>query len=74
FVRAQLDRIDLNRYLPPAAKSAATESKKATLEAAVAELEKLDVDAEIRIGQARIAGASFRDAVIRVERGEEQSP
>lgn len=76
FVRAQLDQIDLNRYLPPAAKSAAPDSnsKKATLEAAVAELEKLDLDAEIRIGQARVAGASFRDAVIRVERGEEPSP
>ena len=72
FVRAQLDQIDLNRYLPPAAKTAPT--KKATLEAAVAELQKLDLDAEIRIGQARVAGASFRDAVIRVERDEEQGP
>src|SRR5688572_5979262 len=34
FVHAQLDRIDLNRYLPPAAKSATASSRKATLEAA----------------------------------------
>ena len=68
FVRATLDRIDLNRYLPPAAK---TVSKgKATLEAAVAELAKLDIDAEIRVAEARVAGAALRDAVIRVERGQ----
>jgi AsmA protein len=68
FVRATLDRIDLNRYLPPAAK---TESrKKATLETAVAELAKLDIDAEIRVAEARVAGAALRDAVIRVERGQ----
>jgi AsmA protein len=71
LIRANLDRIDLNRYLPPAAKSA--NKKKATLEAAVAELGKLDVDAEIRIGEARVAGAKMRDAVIRVERNGEQS-
>jgi AsmA protein len=68
FVLATLDRIDLNRYLPPAAK---TESrKKATLETAVAELAKLDIDAEIRVAEARVAGAALRDAVIRVERGQ----
>ena len=73
FVRAELDRIDLNRYLPPAAKAAPTNGtagKKATLEAAVAELAKLDIDAEIRVEEARVAGATLRDAVIRVERGE----
>ena len=66
FIRAELDRIDLDRYLPAAAKTART--TKATLEATVAELSKLDLDAEIRIGEARVAGANFRDAVIRVER------
>ena len=74
FIRARLDQIDLNRYLPPAAKSAATESRKATLEAAVAELQKLDLDAEIHIEKARVAGATFRDAVIRIERGGVQRP
>ena len=68
FVRATLDRIDLNRYLPPAAKTVS--KKKATLEAAVAELAKLDIDGEIRVAEARVAGAALRDAVIRVERGQ----
>jgi AsmA protein len=70
FLRAKLDRIDLNRYLPPAAKTAASKpaKKKATLEDAVAELAKLDIDAEIRVAEALVAGATLRDAVIRVER------
>jgi hypothetical protein len=72
LVRANLDRIDLNRYLPPAAKTLS--KKKATLEAAVAELAKLDLDAEIRIAEARVAGAKMRDAVIRVERSGEHRP
>ncbi len=72
FVRAELDRIDLNRYLPAAAKTAS--KKKATLEALVAELAKFDLDAEIRIEEARVAGATLRDAVIRVERGGEPPP
>jgi uncharacterized protein involved in outer membrane biogenesis len=88
FVRAELDRIDLNRYLPAAATKAtgssasgnaassneAAPGKQATLEATVAELAKLDLDAEIRVDEARIAGATVRDAVIRVERGGEPPP
>ena len=54
FVRAKLDRIDLNRYLPRRGEGGARHqrdaAKKATLEALVAELAKLDLDAEIRIG------------------------
>ena len=88
FVRAELDRIDLDRYLP-AAGSKATDSsapgnaapgneaapgKEATLEATVAELAKLDLDAEIRVEEARVAGATLRDVVIRVERGGEPPP
>ena len=65
LVRATLDRIDLDRYLPPAAKTVS--KRKGTLEAAVAELAKLDIDAEIRVAEARVAGAALRDAVIRVE-------
>jgi len=72
FVRAELDRIDLNRYLPAAGKTAP--KKKATLEALVAELAKLDIDAEIRMEEARVAGATMRNAVIRVERGEAPAP
>ena len=84
FVRAELDRIDLDRYLPAAAKTAsghnpspgtgATPAKEATLEATVAELAKLDLDAEIRVEEAHVAGATLRDAVIRVERVGEPPP
>ena len=73
FVRAELDRIDLNRYLPAASATPAPK-KKATLEALVAELAKLDIDAEIRMDEARVAGATLRNAVIRVERGEAPAP
>jgi len=74
FVRAGLDRIDLNRYLPAPAKASAVPTQKATLESLVAELSKFDLDAEIRIEEARVAGATLRDAVIRVERGGETAP
>ena len=87
FVRASLDTIDLNRYLPRATKVAATQTaatktnvtksvgtKKATLETLAAELAKLDIDAEIRIGEARVAGATMRNAVIRVEPEGEGAP
>lgn len=66
FVRASLDAIDFNRYLPPAAKSAGTGAKKATLESLAAELAKLDIDAELNIGEARIGGSKMRDAVLRI--------
>jgi AsmA protein len=74
FVRAGLDRIDLNRYLPAPAKATTAPTQKATLESLVAELSKFDLDAEIRIEEARVAGATLRDAVIRVERGGETVP
>jgi hypothetical protein len=67
LIRANLDRIDLNRYLPAAAKAPSRREKKATLEALAAELEKLDLDAEIRIGEARFAGGTMREALLRVE-------
>lgn len=72
FIRAKLDRIDLNRYVPPAAKTAS--QKKLTLEELVAGLAEFDLDAEIRIGEAKIAGATMREAVIRVEPGGEHTP
>jgi hypothetical protein len=72
LVRAHLDRIDLNRYLPPAANTA--REKNATLEAAVAGLTQLDLNAEIRIDEARAAGARVRDLIVRVERDAEAAP
>jgi len=69
FVRASLDAIDFNRYLPPEAKPAgkpAAATPKATLESLAAPLAKLDVDAELRIGEARVAGATMRNAVLRI--------
>ncbi len=74
FARASLDAIDFNRYLPPAPKSAGTGAKKATLESLVAELAKLDIDAELKIGEARVGGAKVRDAVIRIAPDREENP
>ena len=48
--------------------------RRATLEAVVAELATYDLDAELRIGEARIAGANVRDLTIRVERDGEHTP
>jgi len=56
----------VNRYLPPGQVRA--KEKKATLEALIEQLGELDIDAEIRIGEARVGGAKLRDSVIRVER------
>lgn len=72
LIRAHLDRIDLNRYLAPEQKS--RREKKATLESAVAQLAGYDIDAEIRVDEALVAGATLRDAVIRVERDAEAAP
>jgi AsmA protein len=74
FVRASLDAIDLNRYLPPEPKPSgkpAAATPKATLESLISPLAKLDIDAEVRIGEARIAGALMRDAVLHVAPGGE---
>jgi hypothetical protein len=77
FLRASLDAIDFNRYLPPAAKAASGgggAGKKATLESLAAELASLDIDAELRIGEARIGDARVRDAVIRITPDGEAAP
>lgn len=66
FIRLSADRIDLDRYLAPGKES--RRDKKATLEAAVASLRELDLDAELRIAQASVAGARLRDTVVRIER------
>jgi hypothetical protein len=69
MIRADLDQIDLNRYVAPEVKGVL--KKKATLEAVVAQLAEFDIDAEIRIAEARVAGAKLRNTVIRVERNGE---
>jgi len=79
FVRASLDAIDFNRYLPPATKAPSgggggSSSKKATLESLATELAQLDIDAELRIGEARIGDAKVRDAVIRITPDAEAAP
>jgi len=66
LVRVAADRIELDRYLAPDQKR--RREKKATLEAAIAELAEYDIDAEIRVGEAKVAGATLKDTVIRVER------
>ncbi|MGQ0430204.1 MAG: AsmA family protein [Gammaproteobacteria bacterium] len=66
LLRLQADRIDLDRYLAPGEKS--RREKKATLEATIAQLGEFDIDAEIRIAEARVAGAKLRDTVLRIER------
>jgi len=71
-VRANLDRIDLNRYVAPEVKG--LRKTKATLEAFVAQLAEFDIDAEIRIDEAMVAGAKLRDTLVRVERNGEHTP
>ncbi|HEY7739849.1 MAG TPA: DUF748 domain-containing protein [Steroidobacteraceae bacterium] len=66
FIRLSADRIDLDRYLAPGKET--RKEKKATLESAVASLRELDLDAEIRIGEAQVAGAKLRDTLLRIER------
>lgn len=66
LVRLAADHIEVDRYLAPDQKR--RRQKKATLEAAIAELAEYDLDAEIRVAEARVAGARLRDTVIRVER------
>jgi AsmA protein len=66
-LRLHADRIDIDRYVAPRLKSRG--EKKATLEESVAALGKLDIDAEIRIDEAHVAGAKLRDTVLKVERG-----
>jgi hypothetical protein len=66
LIRVTADRIEVDRYLAPAQKR--RRDKKATLEAAIAELAGFDIDAVIRIAEAQVAGARLKDTVIRVER------
>ncbi len=80
LVRATFDRIDLNRYVAPEARAVVgpevkgVRKSKATLEAFVAQLAEFDIDAEIRIDEALVAGAKLRDTVVRVERNTGLAP
>lgn len=69
LIRAEIDRIDVNRYLAPGTDRA--REKEATLETLVAQLGEFDIDAEIRIGEALAGGAKLRNAIIRIERDTE---
>ena len=71
-IRIHADKIDLDRYLAPDSKSHG--GNKATLEESVAALGKLDIDAEVRIDEARVAGAKLRNTVLKVERGDGPPP
>ena len=86
-VRLSLDRIDLDRYLPPAAAAgkpaqtaprstpaAPVRQKKQTLEEVAAGLSTLDLDLELRIGEATVSGARMRDVAIRVLPEEPPAP
>jgi hypothetical protein len=78
LIRATLDRIDVDRYLPRPpegqARPRTRRETKTTLEETVAGLADFDLDAEIRIAEAQVAGAKVRDAVIRIERTGKPSP
>jgi hypothetical protein len=76
-VRVHADKIDLDRYLPPGTTPPGTKAgggKQATLEESVAALGELDIDAVIRIDEARVAGAKLRNTVLKVERGDAPPP
>ena len=72
LIRIQADRLDLDRYLAPDQETG--KDKQATLEAVVAQLGELDIDAEIRIAEARVAGAKLHDAVLTIERDAAATP
>lgn len=66
LLRLHADRVAVDRYLAPSEKT--RREKKETLEAAITRLGTFDVDAEIRIDEARVAGAALRNTVVRIER------
>ena len=72
LVRIQADRLDADRYFAPEQQS--RKDKKATLEALMTQFGELDVDAEIRIAEARIAGAKLQDALLKIERNAAAAP
>jgi len=67
-LRLVLDRLDLDRYLPPAS---AAEDSNGSLQAAVESLseslQELDLQADIEVGEARAAGVLARGLTVRLE-------
>ncbi len=67
FVRLDADRVVLGRYLPPPVPGSKPVHPGAALEQALEQLRKLDIDARISIGEARVAGAVATELVLSVE-------
>ncbi len=65
-LRLAIDRLDLDRYLPPAA-APAPASPQQTLESLAGSLAELDLDLEVSIGEARVSGARMRNLRLVVE-------
>lgn len=66
-LRLELDRLDLDRYLPPADPDAGQDGSLAGAAEALRDaLQALDLDAEITVEEARGAGVLARDLLIRV--------
>ena len=67
-LRLVLDRLDVDRYLPPAAPQAGQDlGLQAAVESLSESLQQLDVQAEIQIGEARAAGVLARELTVRIE-------
>ncbi len=62
----EIDQLDLDRYLPPAALPA-PDTPAATIESLLSQLGELDLDAEVTIRDARASGASIRNLRIVIE-------
>jgi AsmA protein len=65
-LRLEADRIDLDRYLPPTSGKARTAPQEG-VQQALRELEKLDVDAVVTVGELRSAGAVLKGVKLVVE-------
>ena len=67
-LRLVLDRLDLDRYMPPsAAKPAPDGTLQASVETLSESLQQLDLDAEVQIGEVRAAGVLARGLTVRLE-------
>lgn len=64
-VSLEVDRIDLDRYLPPA--SQAADTPQATLESLLDGLAALDIEADLRLGEARSSGVAARGVRVVIE-------
>lgn len=64
-VQLEFDRIDLDRYLPPEVEAAG--APQATLESLLGELAALELEADLRFGEAKSSGVVARGLRIRIE-------